>query len=244
MLNNLINLVVGLFFLLGAIIAFKNHNNKNLTNFSVGMAFVVLLILLAIDIIPETLELFENNKYIWIISGSLIGCGILFLIEKIVPHHNHFEEEKHHHHEEHLKHIGTMTSVALIIHNIVEGMSIYGVASNDLKTGLIYALGVGLHNIPFGIEITAMFEGEKNRKKTWTFLIILTLSTFVGGLALHLFKDLLTDQLLGILLSLTVGMILYIVFNELLVELKEKFNKYSIYGIITGIILMLIGVLI
>ena len=242
MLYNLINLVTGLFFLIGAFIAFKYKSNKNLINFSVGMAFTVLILLLIVDIVPETFELLEN-KYIIIIGGALIGLGVLFLIEKLVPHHDHYKEEKEHHHDEHLKHIGTMTSVALIIHNLVEGMSIYGVASNDLKTGLIYAIGVGLHNIPFGIEITALFDKEKNKKKTWIFLSILSISTFLGGLILFLFENLLTDKVLGILLSITVGMIIYIVFNELLVELKEKFNKYSIYGIITGIILMLIGVL-
>ena len=239
MVYNLINLVVGLFFIVGAFIAYKNKNNKNLINFSVGMAFIVLLILLFIDIAPETIELLDNKLYL-VAGGALIGILILFAIEKLVPHHNHFEEEKQHHHSDHLKHIGTMTGIALIIHNLVEGMSIYGVASNDLKTGLIYAFGVGLHNIPFGIEITALFENS-DKKKSTLYLILLSLSTFLGGLLLFIFKDLLTDTVLGILLSLTIGMILYLVFNELLVELKEKFNKYSIYGIITGIILMIIG---
>ena len=243
MLYNLINLVVGLFFLIGAFIAFKNKKNKNIINFSVGMAFSVLLLLLIVDIAPETFELFDKNAIIWVIGCSLIGIGILFILEKIVPHHDHFEEEKHHHHNNHLAHIGTMTSLALIIHNLVEGMSIYGVASNDLKTGLIYAFAVGLHNIPFGIEITAMFEGDKNPKRTWTYLILLSLSTFIGGLFLFFLGNLLTNKLLGILLGITIGMILYLVFNELLVELKEKYNKYSTYGIITGIILILIGVL-
>ena len=136
-----------------------------------------------------------------------------------------------------------MTSLALIIHNIVEGMSIYGVSQSDLKTGLIYAIGVGLHNIPLGIEITAMFD-KKESKKMWTWLILLTISTFIGGLIIFILKDTLSDFLLGSLLSITIGMILYLVFNELLVELKENFNKFSLYGLLIGIILMLIGVIV
>ena len=225
--------------MVGAFIALKNANSKNLINYSIGMAFAVLIILLVIDIIPEAFELFEENKVIWVASSALVGIGVLFLIEKLVPHHNHYEEEKHH--ENHLNHIGIMTGVALIIHNLVEGMSIYGVAHNDIKTGLIYALGVGLHNIPFGIEITALFKEQDNRRRMWIFLIVLTLSTFIGGFSLFIFKNLLTDTLLGILLSSTIGMILYLIINELFVELKENLNKYSILGIITGIILMLIG---
>ena len=244
MIYNLINLVVGLFFIIGAFIALKINNNKNLINFSIGMAFIVLIILLVTDIVPEALESFENNKYLYVIAGALIGIGILFLLEKLVPHHDHYEEKKNHHHDEHLKHIGTMTSIALIIHNLVEGMSIYGVVNGDLKTGLIYALGVGMHNIPFGIEITAFFDNEKTKRNKWLFIIILSLSTFIGGLILYFFSAYLTETILGILLSVTTGMILYLVFNELFVELKENFNKYSVYGIIAGVILMLIGVLI
>ena len=226
----LINIVVGLFFLAGAFISLKQKQNKNLVNFSIGMAFSVLLLLLLFDIIPETYELFPYDKILCITAGTLIGICILFLLEKTVPHHDHYN------------HIGIMTSLALIIHNIVEGMSIYGVSQNDLKTGLIYAIGVGLHNIPFGIEITAMFD-KKESKKMWTWLILLTISTFIGGLIIFILKDTLSDFLLGSLLSITIGMILYLVFNELLVELKENFDKFSLYGLLIGIILMLIGVI-
>ena len=196
--------------------------------------------LLLFDIIPETYELFPYDKILCITAGTLIGICTLFLLEKIVPHHDHYKEQKHH--SNHLNHIGIMTSLALIIHNIVEGMSIYGVSQSDLKTGLIYAIGVGLHNIPFGIEITAMFD-KKESKKMWTWLILLTISTFIGGLIIFILKDTLSDFLLGSLLSITIGMILYLVFNELLVELKENFNKFSLYGLLIGIILMLIGVI-
>lgn len=237
----LINLIVGLFFLAGALISLKNIKNKNLINFSIGMAISVLLSLLVVDIIPETYELFATDKILCILSGTIIGICILYLLEKKVPHHDHFKEQKHH--NNHLNHIGIMTSLALIIHNIVEGMSIYGVVQNDLKSGLIYAIGVGLHNIPFGIEITAMFD-KKTSKKMWICLILLTISTFIGGLIIFIFNASLNDFVLGTLLSITIGMIIYLIFNELLIELKENFNKYSLYGILTGIILMLTGVII
>lgn len=242
MLSLLLTLFAGLFFLVGVIIALVGKNNKNLTNFSIGMAFVVLIILLLVDILPECLELFTDYKWMSIIGGVLIGIGVLLVIERVVPHHDHFKEKKHH--EYHLNHIGIMTSVALIIHNIVEGIGIYGVASTGLKVGLIYALGVGMHNIPFGIEITAMFDQKSDKKNMIFYITILTLSTFIGGLLVFIFKDLLTDFVLGSLLSVTMGMILYLVFGELFTELKENFNKYSVYGIICGVLFMLIGLVI
>ena len=243
MINNVVNLIAGLFFLIGVIIAIKVKDNKTLISYSVGMAFTVLILLLTIDIIPEAYELFNNHKILYMLIGSIVGFLVLFVIEKLVPHHNHYEEEKKHHHNNHLNHIGIMTSIALIIHNIVEGMSIYTVASHDLKTGLIYSLAVGLHNIPFGVEIASLFGNKIKSKKSIILIICLILSTFIGGLILYIFNSNLSDLLLGMLLSITIGMVIYLVFNELFIELKEHFNRAAILGIVTGILLMVIGVL-
>lgn len=236
-----INLIAGLFFLIGVIISTIKPNNKNLTNFSISTAFIVLLYLLIFDIIPETIELFENFNKIYIIPGILTGLLILIILEKLIPHHNHYEEVQHH--ENHLSHIGIMTSLALIIHNLVEGMSIYTITSTDIKAGLICVIGVGLHNIPFGIEITTLLNKEKTNKK-WIYITLLTISTFIGGLIISIFEQYLSNLIIGLLLSISTGMIIYLILFELLIELKENFNKQSIYGLITGVILMIISSLI
>ena len=233
----LLTLIAGLFFLIGVVINKMNKGSKKVICFSIGMAFSSLILLLIIDIIPETFELLDNKIYI--ISGALIGVGILLLLEKLVPHHDHFEESKKHHHENHLEHIGIMTSLALIIHNIVEGIGIYGITTSSVKSGIIYSIAVGMHNIPFGLEISTMLNKHKK-----IYIIILTLSTFIGGLFTMLFKESLTDFVQGILLSVTIGMILYLLLAELLTELKENWHKETIFGIITGILIIIIGGLI
>ena len=242
MFNLLMPLMAGLFFLIGVFITLKIPNNTKLIKFSVGMAFSVLLLLLIFDILPDCLSLFTDYKFLSIFGGILIGIGILLLLEKVIPHHDHFKEKTHH--ENHLNHIGIMTSIALIIHNIVEGIGIYGVAATSITSGLIYAIGVGMHNIPFGIEITAMLNEKNNKKQMIIYIVLLTMSTFIGGLIIFAFNNLLTNFVLGSLLSVTMGMVLYLLFGELFVELKEKFNKYSFYGILVGILLMMIGVVI
>lgn len=235
----LITLFVGLFFLVGALISLFVNNKKNLISFSLGISFVVLILLVIIDILPECLELFPDYKLLAIGGGILIGVALLLILEKLVPHHHdHTEKDDH----DHLTHIGVMTSIAIIIHNIVEGIGIGAIAETDLKAGIIYALGVALHNIPFGIKISALLKDDK--KQLWINLLLLTSSTFIGGILIFVFKDLLSDFFLGTLLSITIGMIIYIVFFELIKELKENFNKYAVYGILTGILIMLLGLVI
>lgn len=236
----LITFVVGLFFFVGALISLFIKNKKNLISFSLGISFIVMILLVIMDILPECLELFTSYKFLGIGGGILLGIGVLMLLDKLVPHHH--DHSKHEYEHEHLTHLGVMTSIAIIIHNIVEGIGIGAIVETSLTTGIIYALGVSLHNIPFGIKITAMLS--ENKKKMWIYITLLTLSTFVGGLLVFGFKDLLSDFLLGSLLSITIGMIIYIVFFELFTELKESFNKYSVLGILTGIIIMLLGLVI
>lgn len=235
-------LVAGLFFLVGALLALFEKNKKGLIEFSIGLSFSVMVFLLAFDIVPEIKELLEDKGAIFMYIFIIIGIIILKLVDMLVPHHDHDEEIKTH--ERHLKHIGIISALALVIHNIIEGMGIYNIAAYDFKAGLLMAIGVGLHNIPFGIEITAtLSETKKSKKSTIMSITLLTLSTVLGGLVMMVFKTI-DDFILGSLMSLTVGMIIYLVLFELLIELgASKNRKYSVAGLLAGVIFML-GVMI
>ena len=238
----IVTLVAGLFFLLGSALALIGKNNKNVSNFSIGMALSVMIMLLAFDIVPEITESLEDN-YILMIIFILVGAGLLKLMDIIIPHHNHLEEISHH--EKHLHHIGLISSLALIIHNVIEGIGIYNIALLDTKAGILMAIGVGLHNIPFGIEIvSSLNETKKNTKEVWINIILLTLSTVLGALIMLIIGNI-SETVLGSLLSITVGMILYLILFELLPEIKETKNKkYTIVGFIVGILLSLGNILI
>lgn len=235
----LITLGAGLFFVLGAFISLFAKNKKNLISFSLGISFSLLILLVFIDILPEALELFTDNKFINIMLGIIAGFFILKLLDKIVPHHHDHDEGDDYNH---LTHIGIMTSFALILHNIVEGIGIAVTASASLKAGQIYAFGVALHNLPFGIKVTSLLSD--NKKRMWTIIALLVLSTFAGGFVFTGFQAHISDLFLGYLLSITIGMIIYIIFYELFFELKENFNKYALFGLLAGIFTVLIGLFI
>lgn len=234
--------IAGLFFAIGALLASFGKKRKGLVEFSIGLSFSVLIFLLAFDIVPEILELLEEKGSMFMYIFIVFGIVMLKLIDLLVPHHDHDEEIKTH--ENHLNHIGIISALALIIHNVIEGIGIYNIALYDFKAGMLMAIGVGLHNIPFGIEITATLS-ETKKKKSHVFLaiVLLSLSTMLGGLIMLIFKSI-SDFVLGSLMSLTVGMIIYLIFFELLIELgASKNRKYSVAGLMCGV-LFILGVLI
>lgn len=233
----ILTLVVGLCTLLGSIFVLIFNNNKKIVDFSTGLGFGVLFALILCELLPETFELIGSNFSlpITIIIISLlviIGIFILKLLDKFIPEHD----------SSNLIHIGLITSLALFIHNFLEGMIIYLSFDNTIKLGSILGIGVALHNIPLGITI-ASFSYKQGKGKSIILSLIVSISTFLGGLFAFAFKGLVVNEVVrGIILSITLGMLLYIVLFELLPHIqKQKNKKNSIIAIIIGILVLVLS---
>jgi len=231
----IITLLSGISFFIGYIISKFMGNSKKILTFAVGFAFSIILGLALTELLPECIELLEN-KIIMIIS-MLSGIIILKLLDKFIPDHDHHSKEKNH-----MNHIGIISFVALLLHNIIEGSAIYTTSLNDLKVGLFMALGVSFHNIPLGIQITSLIN---NKKEKIIYITLLVISSLIGPFILEIFNIELTNMINGILISITFGMLIYISLFELLCEVKENIkNKNLIIGILLGLVFILLGHLI
>ena len=157
-------------------------------------------------------------------------------------HHEHHDHEKNHEeHNSHLIHIGFIMTTSLILHNILEGMSVFILASESLVTGLMTSIAIGCHNLPLGIEIASSMEYTKNTPIKYITLVLLVFSSFLGALILFFVGGQLPDALMLIFVCIACGMILYIAFFELLKEIFCYRNeKYVYYGIFVGMLLILV----
>lgn len=236
-------LLAGISILIGTFIVFLLKNNQKLTNFSISMATGVMITLLLFEIIPEALSLLSETfpfltNIIIVIILSLIGIFLLKILDLFIPDHDHEEHVSN----ENLFHIGMVSSIALILHNLIEGMAIYSTAMTNHNLGLLLAIGISLHNIPLGIMITStLYKFNNNKKKTLLIMLPIVLSTMIGGILMFLLSGVINDVIRGILLSITVGMIIYIVFFELIPEIKTiKNKKITILGLLSGITIFLL----
>lgn len=227
----LLTFLSGLFYLVGIIIyKFVKHKNE-LTVAAISCAAVVIIGLIIFDLAPELIE--QDNA--WLFVFVILGFVLLFLIDKLIPHHHH----KHHDHDEatkehkdRLEHVSTITILALSMHNLIEGMALYSISLESIRSGILMLIGVGLHNLPFGFQIA----GTKNK----LLVFLLVISAFLGGLVVFFFGNI-DEFLQGVVLAISMGMLLHILLFELFKEIRENIRqKATIYGIIIGVILLII----
>lgn len=227
----LLTFLSGLFYLVGIIIyEFVKHKNE-LTVAAISCAAVVIIGLIVFDLAPELIE--QDNA--WLFVFVILGFVLLFLIDKLIPHHHH----KHHDHDEatkehkdRLEHVSTITILALSMHNLIEGMALYSISLESIRSGTLMLIGVGLHNLPFGFQIA----GTKNK----LLVFLLVISAFLGGLVVFFFGNI-DEFLQGVVMALSMGMLLHILLFELFKEIRENIRqKATIYGIIIGVILLII----
>jgi ZIP family zinc transporter len=227
----LVTLLAGLSFFVGYLITLIFKKQKKLLIFSVGFAFSIIFGLVILHMIPESFELVSNK--LLLVLFVLVGVIILKLLDKFVPDHHHS------HKSDHMEHIGIISALALILHNVIEGTAIYTTALSDVNMGLVMALGVSFHNIPLGIQISSLI---KDKKSKLFMIVLLVLSCLFGVILINVFGLVIDVMLKGILICITIGMLLYILFAELYCEVKEHIkDKELYYGLICGLIIIVIS---
>ena len=218
----LITFFLGIFIIAGACVARCVRNTKIIEQLSISAAFGTMLALSIMELFPEAFEQLGKDN-VWVII-TFIALGVLLL--KLLDH---------------FIHIGIISSIAVILHNVIEGMAVYSIAAESLSSGVMMAIAVGLHNIPMGMVIYSTLRQEK--KTTRTALISgVALSTFAGGLIMASLWFIITPFVIGILMSLTLGMIIYILIFELAPHVMQSSSRaLSAIGILAGIAVILAG---
>ena len=228
---------LSLMFALGMLFARLSEGMERVEKFITALSLGAMIGVAFLDLVPEILEEAEGTSYIWAAIAVVLGIVILKLLDRFVPEHEGKEESK----EGNLAHIGIMSAVAIMLHNIVEGMTVYSVSSASLKGGLVLALSVALHNIPMGAFI---YSTMKNEKRNMRNLVLLSapLSTLLGGVLMMLLSSFLSPSLFAILMSLALGMVLYIIFWELIPSvLHTKDWKTTVPSLVLGLLLVLVA---
>lgn len=239
----LLTTIAGLSTVTGSIVIFIKSKDKNkIICASLSFAAAVMITVSFTDLIPESLELF-TNKYVGIFSiillliGINIGLIVSFLIDKYLPD-NKFENTGK------LYRVGIISMLAIILHNIPEGMATFIASNANINLGISLTIAIALHNIPEGISISVpIYYATSSKIKAILYTTLSGLSELFGALITYLFlKSFINNIVMGLLFSIIAGIMLHIAFYELLpTSLKYKNSKLTITLFLIGITFMLVN---
>ncbi len=206
----------------------------------------------------------------WITVISFFG-GMFFiaLIDKLIPsvenpHEMHSIEELHidnpedsHHNSIKVKHeiakknnkllrMGVFTALAIAIHNFPEGLATFISALQEPAIAIPIAVAIALHNIPEGIAVSVpIYFATGSKKKAFLYSFLSGLSEPVGAIVGYLIlMPILSDTVMGVIFGMVAGIMVYISLDELLPSAREYGEHHlSIYGMVSGMILMAVSLL-
>ena len=223
----IITFLLGLFVLAGAAIASFAKNETRVREASFAVAAGAIAVLLFGDLLPEAAEGAETIGLPASILAAAIGFIALVVLDRFLPDAPPETLEGHAHGS--ALHVSVSTTIALSIHNIIEGMSVCGVASESLATAALLAFGVGIHNIPMGMIV----------------LGAAALSTFVGGIIMTILGSSIDEGLVAFMLALTIGLLAYILVLELIPHLLHVAHKRTaLAGFLFGAAIVALGIMV
>ncbi len=232
-------LLAGLSTLIGGLLIYIKGNKNNIIKYSLAFASGVMLSVSLFGLIPESLTMFQstskNNIFLSITIFIIIGLIIPLFIDKIIP--KKLENNK-------LYKLGIFTMIAIIMHNLPEGIATYLSAQTNIKLGISITLAIAFHNIPEGISIAIpVYYATKNKKKALGLTFISGMSEPLGALLAFFFlKPIINNTIMGGLFAIIAGIMSYISITELLpAALKYKEKKKTIISFLIGILFMYVN---
>lgn len=236
--------------------------NKEILSILSNVSLGAIIALLFLELIPESFESFNfvNNDILKILFPILIifGFALLFyILHELIHHLSHHHDKDHddssscidHAHSKEILNSSRSTFInsliflcAIFVHNIPEGLSLgisFVSGNNSFPiNGTIMSLVLFIHNLVIGFSLMNSFLSSKKDNKTSFLLTLLSaLPSYVLAivgyfLSLGDFSSLFN----GILLSLSSGSLLYVLFIELIPQAFYQYkSKYNFIYLLIGI---------
>ena len=115
--------------------------------------------------------------------GFFVGMAGIFLIDFLVPH-DYIGQHDHpdQGHEKGMMRTGVLVAFGIGIHNFPEGMATFAGALADIRLGVAIAVAIAIHNIPEGLAVSApIYAATGSRKKAFLWSFLSGVSEPVGA---------------------------------------------------------------
>ncbi len=241
----LISTIAGLSTIIGSIIINIKWQKKDAINkfivFCLSLSLSIMIGISITELIPEAsytiLTEFKLIKGIFLMFPIfLLGIIIVLIISKKITNT-----------QNDLYKVGILSMVALMLHNLPEGIITFLSSMQNINLGLKLSFAIMMHNIPEGISIAVpIYYATNDKKKAFKMTFLSGLAEPLGALLAYLFlSKYLTDTLIAFILIFVAGIMITLSIHELLPKAKKYQNDlWIIIGILSGIGLLIINTLI
>jgi ZIP family zinc transporter len=207
---------------------------------ALGFSAGVMIFISFIELLQAGIDTIGFNPAI---IAFFVGMIVMYIIDELVPHE--YMAEQHRTDEDvrrsQMVKTGLFVALGIGIHNLPEGMATFTGALEDPKLGIAIAIAVALHNIPEGIAVSApIYAATGNRLRALLFSFFSGLAEPIGaGLAAIVLYPILNDVVLGYLLAIVAGIMVFISLDELIPTARSFGEEHlSILGLIGGMIVI------
>lgn len=252
----ILTLIAGLATVIGGSVSFfvKRSNLRMLAvglGFSAGVMIYMALTEILKDSHQYTQMYFGNKSDLITFLGFFAGIGIAALIDYFLPAHfgddlidknpENISED-----DERIKKAGLLTAVAISLHRFPEGLTMFLVASTDIKLGIPLAIAIAIHNLPEGIAIgLPMYHATGKKRYAMLFSFIAGISGPIGALiGFAIIKVFMPQMAIGILFAIVAGIMVYISLDTLMPTAREYGENHDVMaGIFAGMFFIGAGLL-
>ena len=228
----------------------KNEINPNLQKIFIGFASGVMVSAsfwsLLVPALDQAKMSMGNFSVILAVAGFCTGMLFLLLIDSLIPH-MHLDQTLEGPKSNFRK--TTMLVLAVVIHNIPEGMAVgvlfagwsQGNTLVSLSSAISLSLGIAIQNFPEGaiISMPLRANGITRKKACMQGVLSGIVEPIAGALTIILASVLV--PFMPFLLSFAAGAMIYVVVEELIPEMSEgKHTNASTISFMTGFACMML----
>ena len=237
----ILSVAAGFATMIGAVLAVLSRKPpKGLLNFALGLSAGVMTAMSLMDLLPHSMRVLAiEMPGMTGTAAMLCACAAGMLAARFL---DLLVCEKGG--ENRLFKVGIFSMLALMLHNIPEGMAVYLSAEHDVVLGLHLCAAIALHNIPEGIAVAMpICAATKSRAKALGLAAVSGLAEPLGAVLTQRFIGARpTERGLALIFAAIAGIMLATAVYELLPEAfcgKERENGES--GVLFGFIIMALG---
>jgi ZIP family zinc transporter len=173
----------GLSTTIGSVIGiFVRKPGPRFLTFTLGFSAGVMILVSFVELLRAGIE---ELGFLWGLLAFFGGMAGMFIIDILIPHS--YKAETHRSgdkaEKKKLMRTGVLVALGIGIHNLPEGLAAFAGALEDPNLGLAIAVAIAIHNIPEGLAVSApIYAATGSRSKAFWWSFLSGVAEPVGAL--------------------------------------------------------------